>query len=260
MNDTTEAQTQATRSRQEWLLLIHSIPPKPDYLRVKVRRRLQRIGAAPLKSSVYVLPKSDEALEDFEWLRREIVADGGEATICEAAFVAGISDRELFTMFEGMETEPGRPEAGGAPPAVKPGSTWVTRQGIKVDRMASAWLIRRFIDQKAAFKFVAPRGYRPEPGELRFDMYEGEFGHESGRCTFETLVSRFALSAPGLSALGQIVHDIDCKDDRYGRAETAGVAALIGGVTTLYAEDEERLERGLLLFDQLLARLASEAP
>src|SRR2546422_5155082 len=89
-----------------WLLLIHQIPPKPDYFRVKVRRRLQRIGARPLKNSVYVLPRSNDALEDFQWLAREIVADGGEAVVCEAAFLEGMSDRTLAALFGGPQPAP----------------------------------------------------------------------------------------------------------------------------------------------------------
>src|SRR5215210_8075822 len=82
-----------------WLLLIHQIPPKPDYFRVKVRRRLQRMGAVALKNSVYVLPSRDDTLEDFRWLLREIVAEGGEATLCEAELVEGITRAELEGMF-----------------------------------------------------------------------------------------------------------------------------------------------------------------
>src|SRR2546427_8430343 len=67
-----------------WVLLIHQIPPKPDYFRVKVGRRLQRLGAVAIKNSVYVLPRSDETVEDFQWQSREIVAGGGEASVCEA--------------------------------------------------------------------------------------------------------------------------------------------------------------------------------
>jgi hypothetical protein len=66
--------------------------------------------------------------------------------------------------------------------------TWVTRKGIHVDRLASAWLIRRFIDKDAQFKFVAGKGYRPEPGEVRFDMFDAEFTHEGDLCTFEVLI------------------------------------------------------------------------
>src|SRR5215211_3359701 len=82
-----------------WLLLIHHLPGKPDYLRVKVRRRLARLGAVPLKNSVYVLPDSDSAREDFQWLLREIVAEGGEAAICASDLVDGVTDTEIRSLF-----------------------------------------------------------------------------------------------------------------------------------------------------------------
>src|SRR5213594_4875761 len=82
-----------------WLLLIHQLPPKPDYFRVRVWRRLQRIGAVVIKNSVYVLPHTEQASEDFQWLRREIVAGGGEASVCQAAFVDGLSDGQIEALF-----------------------------------------------------------------------------------------------------------------------------------------------------------------
>src|SRR3954462_5591959 len=82
-----------------WLLLIHHLPGKPDYLRVKVRRRLARLGAVPLKNSVYVLPDSESAREDFPWLLKEIVADGGEAAICASDLVDGVTDSEIRSLF-----------------------------------------------------------------------------------------------------------------------------------------------------------------
>src|SRR6184192_807971 len=82
-----------------WVLLIHQIPPKPDYFRVKVGRRLQRLGAVAIKNSVYVLPRSDETVEDFQWQSREIVAGGGEASVCEANFVDGLTDTQIEALF-----------------------------------------------------------------------------------------------------------------------------------------------------------------
>src|SRR5258707_12911863 len=78
-----------------WPRLIHQIPPKPDYFRVKIWRRLQRVGSVAIKNSVYVLPKSDQTLEDFQWIVREIVEGGGDASLCEAGFVEGLSDRQI---------------------------------------------------------------------------------------------------------------------------------------------------------------------
>jgi hypothetical protein len=127
----------------------------------------------------------------------------------------------------------------------------VTRTGVHVDRIASAWLIRRFVDPDAAFKFVPAKGYTPEPGELRFDMFEAEFTHEGDRCTFETLCSRLGLADSALQALGEVVHDIDLKEEKFGRPETAGVARLLAGLARRTRDDHERIERGSQLFDDL---------
>src|SRR5258708_36701292 len=82
-----------------WLLLIHQIPPQPAYFRAKVGRRLQRLGAVAIKNSVYVAPLSDSTQEDFQWGAREIVNEGGEATLCKAEFVEGLRDDHSETPF-----------------------------------------------------------------------------------------------------------------------------------------------------------------
>jgi len=130
------------------------LPPKPDYLRVKVRRRLKGIGAVPVKHTVYLLANTSEALEDFHWLREEIEAEGGSAIIAEATFVEGLSDEEVEAM---LETERGETidadsERRVGAEKVEAGQTWVTRRDVHVDRIASAWLIRRFIDRDAALQ------------------------------------------------------------------------------------------------------------
>ena len=245
MDDSTESQ-----ASPRWLLLIHSLPPKPDYLRVKIRRRLQRLGAAPLKNSVYVLPNEGDALEDFRWLARAIVAEGGEATVCEASFLEGTSDEEVEAMIHNESAPATVPAASAGAPR---GATWVTRQGIKVDRMASAWLIRRFIDPAARFRFVPEKDYRPQPGELRFDMYEGEYTHDGDRCTFETLVAHFGLDDPALRPIAEIVHDVDCKDEKFGRREAGGIATLVQGIVAAHPDDQARLARGTAMMDDLYA-------
>ena len=137
------------------------------------------------------------------------------------------------------------------------GKTWVTRTGVKVDRIASAWLVRRFVDAEARFRFVPARTHEVAAGEVRFDMYEAEFTHEGELCTFEVLVQRLGLERRGLRAIAEVVHDIDLKDAKYGRPETQGVAAAIQGLAAACPSDEERLERGFVLFDCLLAAFAS---
>ena len=94
---------------------------------------------------------------------------------------------------------------------------WVTREKVKVDRVACPWLIRKFIDPQASFKFVPSKGYVPQPGEVRFDMFEAEFTHVSDRCTFEVLLERAQLDDPALRAIVEIVHDVDLKDAKFGR-------------------------------------------
>jgi hypothetical protein len=315
----------ADSNEERWLLLIHQIPPKPDYFRVKIWRRLQRLGAVAIKNSVYVLPKNEQTQEDFQWVLREVVESGGDASLCEARFVDGLSDDEVMQLFRSAREEDyqeisrdlerittslskktktnsenrkqlalelerihkrmaevtaidffnasGRESAervifalearlqegspaGKAAKAKQQlrdfqGRTWVTRKGIHVDRMASAWLIRRFIDPSARFKFVPAKGYQPEPGEIRFDMYEAEFTHEGDRCTFEELLERVGLSDPGLGPIAQIVHDIDLKDAKFAREETPGIDRIIAGIAMANKDDEARLARGTAVFDDL---------
>src|SRR5262249_2243780 len=82
-----------------WLLLIHSIPPRPNYLRVKIGRRLQKLGAVAVKNSVYAMPRSEGAREDLEWIAHEIESDGGEASLCESRFIGGLSDEAIERQF-----------------------------------------------------------------------------------------------------------------------------------------------------------------
>jgi hypothetical protein len=250
MDDANESTTQGRAEGRRWLLFIHQLAPKPDYVRVKTRRRLRRLGAVAVKPTVYALPSSDESLEDLQWLRREIEAEGGSAIIVEAQLIDGISDEELAAM---LASEQASRDGDDAPPPtvdrIKPRRTWITRQGVHVDRIASAWLIRRFIDPEARFKFVPARGYTPRTGELRFDMFEAEYTHVREDCTFQTLIRRFGLRDRALRAIGEVVHDIDCKDDRYHRPETAGIAALVRGIVQTHEDDQDRIERGAAALD-----------
>src|ERR1700745_2740186 len=90
----------AENNEERWLLLIHQLPPKPHYFRVKIWRRLQRLGAVAIKNSVYVLPKTEQTQEDFQWGLREISEGGGDASLCEARFVEGLSDDQVEALFQ----------------------------------------------------------------------------------------------------------------------------------------------------------------
>ena len=315
----------ATSTEQRWLLLIHQLPTKPAYFRVKIWRRLQGIGAVAVKNTVYALPSNAETQEDFEWLLKEIVEGGGEAMVCEARLVDGMSDAQVRALFDtardedygtlaneardlaatlekngvaeghiearsqvarlrrrlaeiaaidffgangrepaegliaGIEarltednamTKEPTPVAADTIAALK-GRAWVTRQGVHVDRIACTWLIRRFIDPEAVIRFVPGKGYVPNPGELRFDMFEGEITHEGDRCSFEVLLGRAGLTDPALQEIAEIVHDIDLKDAKFGREEATGIAHLIAGVAMGSSDDEQRIAQGSPVFDNL---------
>jgi hypothetical protein len=141
-------------------------------------------------------------------------------------------------------------------PGLLANRTWVTRKGVQVDRIASAWLIRRFIDPDAEFRFIDPKEER-RPDELRFDMVGGDFTHEGDGCTFETLVRRLGSPDPALRHVAEIVHDIDIKDRKFGRTDAPGIQQVILGLVLDSAGDEERLRRGFALFDTLYASFRS---
>ena len=304
-----------------WLLLLHQLPAKPAYQRVKIWRRLQGLGAVAIKNAVYALPANEQSQEDFEWLLKEIRDAGGEALICEARLVDGLSDEQVAAMFnaaretdydamakearalgDAIKAEAGSATYGEArarlarlkasvaqasaidffgangretvdgliahlasslgedSPMQRPttserddlkGRVWVTRQRVFVDRIASAWLIRRFIDPAARFKFVPGKGYAPRADELRFDMFEAEFTHEGDRCTFEVLLTKAGLNDPALTAIGELVHDIDLKDAKFAREETGGIDHLVSGLCLTSKDDAQRLERGAAVLDDL---------
>ena len=153
---------------------------------------------------------------------------------------------------------PQRPFMTSKDPAFH-GRTWVTRKGVLVDRIASAWLIRRFVDPQAQFLFVDPTEAPPE-GALRFDMAGAEFGHEGDRCTFEVMADRFGAGDPALRRLAEVVHDLDIKDGKYGREEAPGVACVIAGMAAAVPDDAQRIRQGQWLFDCLYASQRPRPP
>jgi hypothetical protein len=154
--------------------------------------------------------------------------------------------------------------SGAARPRLDPAAfqqrRWLTRPRPGIDRMASAWLIRRFIDPRAVFAFAEPEAPR-RTGTVAFDTFEGDFTHEGERCTFEVLCARFALSDPRLDDIAQLVHDLDLKDGRFARAEAPLLGALVEGLRGRHASDAELLEQGIALFETLYqGRMSSTAP
>lgn len=309
-----------------WLLLGHQLPTRSSNARVKAWRRLQQVGAVPARNSVYVLPNTEQCREDFEWIRSEIVALGGEATVFTADAISegGADDivaafqrarddeyrllktdvdrfgkstgrlrtardgatgrslralRERFSAIErndffdaparrrtadalaalekaaasGRQSPPASVRASLSPERFR-GKRWVTRRRPGVDRMASAWLIRQFIDSHATFAFAD----RAADGDVPFDMYAGEFSHQGDSCTFEVLAGRFELKSAAITKVAQIVHDLDMKDTKYGLPEAVAVGRMVEGLRALHADDQILLERGMAIFDALAHSFESD--
>jgi len=300
-----------------WLILVHRIPPRPLYLRAKIRQRLAGVGAVAVKNAVYLLPHGAEALEDLQWIAQEIVAGGGDAHLFEGDFVDGVAGEAAVAQFREARNADYDVLAADAHAAMKAarsaaavaelaagharlvrrfeeirridffeadrraaaeealaaietrlrkdrkeetrmlkanaelrGRTWVTRPGVKIDRMASAWFIRRFVDPKARFRFADPASPKKE-GDVLFDMVGGDFTHEEDRCTFETLIGRIGLPDKAVRAIAEIVHDLDLKDAKFARLEAAGVRMMLDGLMARTESDDERIERALVIFDDL---------
>jgi hypothetical protein len=124
---------------------------------------------------------------------------------------------------------------------------WVTRPRPGIDRMASAWLIRRFIDPGARFEFAD----RPGDDAVPFDMFGVELGHHADACTYEVLAARFAVDDPAAAWIGRIVHDLDLREARYDEPEAAGVGTVVEGLRRAHPEDRELLERGIAFIESL---------
>jgi hypothetical protein len=135
--------------------------------------------------------------------------------------------------------------------------TWATRKHIRIDRVCSAWLIRRFIDPKAKFVF-APEAKLPK-NAIPFDVMGAEFGHHGQYCTFETLLHSFQLAHKALAEIAEIVHDIDLKDQKFKRPEAAGFDAIIRSLSDGFRNDRKTLEITTVLLDALYQRFSSQA-
>ena len=228
-----------------WLLLQLRLPRGKSSPRVAVWRRLRKLSATGLSGAIYALPAGDESRESLEWLSRDVEVAGGEARLFEARPVE-------------------RPAAGreSARRALAPLDSrryrkrlWVTRPRPGVDRLASAWLIRSFIDPLARFAFVADGAAMPRRA-VPFDTYGAELGHYQGLCTFEVLARRFRLDQPSVRELGRLVHALDLDEEPRDPAEAALVDRLIQGLRAAHADDRELLEAGIALFAALAASSA----
>ncbi len=136
------------------------------------------------------------------------------------------------------------------------GRLWFTRPRPGIDRSASAWLIRRFIDKKARFTFAREEDVPQQA--VPFDMFHGGFGHRGEDCTFETLQKTFRIRDKRVGVIGQIIHDADLLDEKFGRKEGFGVDEILNGWAKQEVPDKELLERGMGLIEALYSSLSGK--
>jgi hypothetical protein len=324
-----------SQASSKWLLFFYTVPAKPGNLRMKVWRRLIKMGAASLKGSVYILPHSEDHLEVLHWLTGEVASLGGEAAFAKVERIETMGDEEIVSLFQtqrendyapiaaalealevqlssleqqqdpkGLERVKGTfqkllkdcravqgidffhcPQGSdlqerlehfeerftkltAQPQAERPkavghrskeeyqGKVWLTRRNPFVDRMASAWLIRRFIDSQARFEFLEKDQTMPDfPNAVSFDLPGGDFSHQQDLCTFEVLLEAFGVRGKVLRKMAEVVHDLDLKDGKFANPQASGVESILLGIRKTIADDREALEEGIKVFERLYAAL-----
>ncbi|MBI5075814.1 MAG: chromate resistance protein [Nitrospirae bacterium] len=155
----------------------------------------------------------------------------------------------------GAEIKPERPAALIVrSPADYHGRTWITRKRPFIDRMASAWLIKRFIDRAAAFDFIDEKDMEAvSKSFVTFDIRGGEFTHSNDMCTFEVLMRSFGLRDKTLKKMSEIIHDLDMKDDKFHAVEAKGMENILEGIRRTAKNDRDALEKGMTVFEMLYA-------
>jgi hypothetical protein len=312
-----KATTMPIYASDSWLFLLFNLPAKQSSDRVRFWRRLKRFGTIQLKSSTYVLPDEPVHYERFQWLAKEIIDIGGEATLVRVKDIEGMPYSAVVALFndarsrdydelveplnlliKDTKTRKNSPESFanqlqklrqrlqeirdldyfessrgedlhrlfekaeslGLPikrPETKDqlrieayrSKLWITRPRPEIDRVGSAWLIRKFIDPAAKFVFANATSETPEA--IPYDMFEVEFSHHGDCCTFETFIERFGIRDRAVRRLAELIHDADLEDDKFHRLEGFGVEQIFKGFAKQGLSDHEILAKGFECFDAL---------
>ena len=315
-----KATTMPSKASDSWLFLLFNLPAKQSSDRVKFWRRLKKFGTIQIKSSTYVLPDQPVHYERFQWLAKEIVDTGGEATLVRVKDIEGMPYSAVVALFndarsrdydelveplslliKDTRTRKNSPESFanqlqklrqrfqeirdidyfessrgedlhrlfekaeslGLPikrPETKDrlriedyrSKLWITRPRPEIDRVGSAWLIRKFIDPDAKFVFANTPSETPEA--IPYDMFEVEFSHHGDCCTFETFIERFGIRDRAVRRLAELIHDADLEDDKFHRLEGFGVEQIFKGWAKQGLTDHEILSKGFECFDALYAQ------
>jgi hypothetical protein len=302
-----------------WILLLYALPKGKGSQRVALWRQLRRYGCLALNTSAYILPDRPSCHERLQWVAKQILDAGGEATLSKVLVIEGLDDEEIQRRFNAQRDaeyvellkeasalrkrkEPparglrkfdrlkhlakqareidyfgsskgqdlydvlrqleeelrGTPEKAAAPVLeTKPylNKVWITRPNPEIDRCASAWLIRKFIDPKATFQFAAQKPRRSTG--VTFDMLEADFTHQGDSCTFETLCLRFAINDPIISQIAEMVHDADLEDEKFDRKEAVGIDLMLKGLAHMKKSSDEILAAGISAVEALFHALKS---
>jgi hypothetical protein len=230
---------------------------QPEVVRLFQEARNQDYAALADRYRRLLKGRRPRLTEELARLAREM------GRIAEIDFFEAPGRREVERAREAVEerTASGRGRAAGAVPpldlaAVK-ARRWVTRPRPHVDRIASAWLIKRFVDPEAEFVF-APADQIPGDA-IPFDMAGVDFGHQGEDCTFETLLRRTGLRDRKLAILAEIVHEADIKDQKFAREEARGIDLALRALLSAIKDDHEALAHGMTLFDGLYATVGERA-
>jgi hypothetical protein len=315
-----KATAMPSKASDSWLFLLFNLPAKQSSDRVRFWRRLKKFGTIQIKSSTYVLPDEPVHYERFQWLAKEIVDTGGEATLVRVKDIEGMPYSAVVALFndarsrdydelveplnllvKDTKTRKNSPESFasqlqklrqrfqeirdldyfessrgedlhrlfekaesfGVP--IKRRETrdrlriedyrsklWITRPRPEIDRVGSAWLIRKFIDPDASFVFANTPSETPEA--IPYDMFEVEFSHHGDCCTFETFIERFGIRDRTVRRLAELIHDADLEDDKFHRLEGFGVEQIFKGLAKQGLTDHEILSKGFECFDALYAQ------
>ena len=218
----------------------------PEYrqLAARYRKLMQTLERKSAAASGRVDRDLAQLQKDFQKLRELDFFDAPGRAEVERL-------REAIDMRKRPAEEPTRRDKPTLDLRTLRGRRWITRPRPHVDRIASAWLIRRFIDPEATFLFAAPPDFPPDA--IPFDTPGAELSHFGNDCTFETLVKRAGLRDRRLTHLAEIIHEADLRDGKFPRDEARGIDLAIRGFLAAHSDDHEVLTHGLALFEGLYA-------
>lgn len=300
-----------------WILLLYALPKGKGPQRVALWRQLRRHGCLALNTSAYILPDRPSCHEHLQWLAKQILDGGGEATVSKVLVIEGLDDQEIqkrfnaqrnaeyvellkeasalrkrkgpptpllrkldrlkhlakqargidyFAASKGRDLDDvlhqleeelrGTPQKDAAPVLDTKhylNKVWITRPNPEIDRCASAWLIRKFIDPKATFQFSAQKPRRGTA--ITFDMLDADFTHLGDSCTLETLRLRFAINDSIVSQIAEMVHDADLEDEKFNRKEAIGIDLMLKGLAHMKKPSGEILVAGISALEALFHAL-----